>query len=149
MAAFSGASSEGFDRLWEAHLLRNFGLPEVFGLDPVVWFSVINAGTLLPSFLVAEVLGHVLPTGDAAAARTLVALCALNVFGVLAFALANGFVLALGAFCLAALARRVTHPLHVAWLNGGTDPRVRATIISMGSQAHPWDKWQGDPSSAW
>jgi DHA3 family tetracycline resistance protein-like MFS transporter len=136
VAAFSGASREGFDRLWQAHLLDNFGLPEVFGLDPVVWFGVINAGTLLLSFLVAEVLSRRLPTGDASsAARALVVLSVLNVVGVLLFALSGSFALALGAYWLAALVRKVAYPLYVAWLNEGTDPRVRATVISMGSQA--------------
>ena len=146
VAVFSGAFSEGFDRLWQAHLLENFGLPEVFGLDPVAWFGVINVGTLLLSFLVAEVLGRGLPTGDAAsAARTLVALGALNVVGVLAFALTGSFALALGAFWLAALARTVADPLHVAWLNEGTDSKVRATVISMGSQADALGQVAGGP----
>ena len=146
VAAFSGASSEGFDRLSEAHLLENFGLPEVFGLDPVVWFGVVNAGTLLLSLLVAEVLDRRLPTQDASsAAKALVALSVLNVFGVLAFALADGFALALGAFWLAALARKVSHPLHMAWLNEGADPRVRATVISMGGQADALGQVAGGP----
>ena len=146
VAAFSGASSEGFDRLWEAHLLTNFGLPEVFGLDPVVWFGVVNAGTLLLSLLVAEVLGRRLPTDDASsAARALVVLSVLNVFGVLAFALSGGFALALAAFWLAALARKVAHPLHVGWLNEGADPRLRATVISMGGQADALGQVAGGP----
>jgi MFS transporter, DHA3 family, tetracycline resistance protein len=34
---FAGASSEGFDRLFEAHFLRDIGLPALGGLDSVVW----------------------------------------------------------------------------------------------------------------
>ncbi len=65
--------------------------------------------------------------------------------GVLAFALAGGFALALGAFWLAALVRKVDYPLYVAWLNEGTDPRVRATVISMGSQADALGQVAGGP----
>src|ERR671914_1955602 len=54
---FAGAASEGLDRLWEAHFIRDVGLPELWGLDPVVWFGVFNvvglaAGIVITSFLV-------------------------------------------------------------------------------------------------
>ena len=39
---FFGMAAEGLDRLWEAHLIRDVGLPSLGGLDPVVWFGVIN-----------------------------------------------------------------------------------------------------------
>src|SRR5256885_500573 len=37
---FMGTSSEAFDRLKEAHFLRDVGLPAVGNLDPVVWFGI-------------------------------------------------------------------------------------------------------------
>lgn len=49
IAAFAGMWSEGFDRLWQAHFLRDVGLPSLGGLDPVVWFGVFGAGTILLS----------------------------------------------------------------------------------------------------
>ena len=39
---FMGMSSEAFDRLKEAHFLRDVGLPG--DLDPVVWFGALLAG---------------------------------------------------------------------------------------------------------
>jgi hypothetical protein len=53
----------------------------------------------------------------------------------LAFALSGSFALALGAFWLTSLARTVSEPLYLTWLNEGVDPRVRATVISIGSQS--------------
>ena len=44
---FTGTSTESFDRLWEAHLLTNVGLPELWGLDPVAWFGVLGMGSLV------------------------------------------------------------------------------------------------------
>ena len=46
---FMGMSSEAFDRLKEAHFLRDVGLPAVGDLDPVVWFGIF--------WLVGMVLG--------------------------------------------------------------------------------------------
>src|SRR5205807_3360671 len=39
---FAGASSEAFDRLWEAHFIRDVGLPNVGSLDTVVWFGIFG-----------------------------------------------------------------------------------------------------------
>ena len=71
----------------------------------------------------------------AVAARLLLALDFLTIAGMLAFALAGSFVLALGAFWFATLVRRVAEPVYLTWLNEGLDPAVRATVISMSSQA--------------
>ena len=46
-----GMSSEAFDRLKEAHFLRDVGLPAVGNLDPVIWFGIF--------WLVGMVLGFV------------------------------------------------------------------------------------------
>ena len=47
-AALHGASTEGFDRLADLHLLRDVGLPSFAGLDRVLWFGVIDGVALLP-----------------------------------------------------------------------------------------------------
>jgi MFS transporter, DHA3 family, tetracycline resistance protein len=146
IAAFSGMSSEGFDRLWEAHLIKDLGLPMLGGLDPVVWFGVINAGTLVLGYLAAEILGRRIDVSNAAvAARLLFVLDALNVAGVVAFAPAGSFAFALATFWLASLVRRLGEPLYLTWLNQGLDPRVRATVISMGSQANALGQTAGGP----
>lgn len=47
VAALHGASTEGFDRLADFHLLRDIGLPSIGRLDPVVWFGVLDAAAML------------------------------------------------------------------------------------------------------
>ena len=147
VSAFSGMSSEGFDRLWEAHLLVDVGLPRLGGFDPVVWFGVINAGTLVLGYLTAEVMGRRLDVSSVAvAARALFVLDALTVAGVLFFALTGSFAFALGAFWLVGLARRLGEPLYLAWLNQGLEPGLRATVISMGSQSNALGQVAGGPA---
>jgi DHA3 family tetracycline resistance protein-like MFS transporter len=70
---------------------------------------------------------------------------ALNVAGVLTFALAGSFAFALATFWLASLVRRLGEPLYLTWLNQGLDPGVRATVISMGSQANALGQIAGGP----
>ena len=53
VAVFSGMSEEGFDRLYAKHFLDGLGLSALGALDPVVWFGVINAGTLVGMFAFA------------------------------------------------------------------------------------------------
>lgn len=136
VAVVSGMSEEGFDRLYAKHFLDGIGLPSFGALDPVVWFGVLNAGALVLSYLAAEMVGRRLNVGDAAvAARLLLVLNALTIVGMLAFALAGSFALALAAFWFASLTRTLAEPLYLTWLNEGLEPGVRATVISMGSQS--------------
>ena len=45
---FVGMWSESFDRLWGAYLLKDTSFPHAFGLDVVIWFSILAvARTLL------------------------------------------------------------------------------------------------------
>ena len=136
VALFAGMSEEGFDRLYAKHFLDGLGLPSLGGLDTVVWFGVISAGSLVLSYVAAEILGRKLNVGDAAvAARLLLAMSALTIAGMLSFALAGSFAFALAAYWLTSLVRTLSEPLYLTWLNEGLDPKVRATVISMGSQA--------------
>ncbi len=48
---FMGMSSEAFDRLKEAHFLRDVGLPAVGQLDPVVWFGIFSLAGMVLAFL--------------------------------------------------------------------------------------------------
>src|SRR4051812_30666904 len=68
--------------------------------------------------------------------RALLALAALSILGVLSFALAGNFVLALAAFGLKAVAGSLLYPLYNAWLVRQIDPQVCATVLSMSGQTN-------------
>jgi MFS transporter, DHA3 family, tetracycline resistance protein len=134
---FAGAASEGLDRLWEAHLIRDVGLPELWGLDPVVWFGVFNvvgllAGIVVTSFLVPR-FEH---ADNAKLARALLWLTIVLSGSVIVFGLAASFVVASIAYLVARLVRRLKDPLYVTWLNRNVeDSSVRATVNSIASQS--------------
>ncbi|MFL5977731.1 MAG: MFS transporter [Gaiellaceae bacterium] len=144
---FIGAASEGIDRLWEAHLIRDVGLPDLFGLEPVVWFGLINAVGLLAGIVITSLLIPRFEHADnAALARALMLLTALVAASVVVFGLATGFALALTAYMLARLARRITEPLYLTWLNRNIeDSSVRATVTSMVNQAGAVGEIAGGP----
>jgi MFS family permease len=145
---FAGAASEGLDRLWEAHLITEVGLPELWGLDPVVWFGVFNivglvAGIVITSFLVPR-FEH---ADNAKLARALLWLTAMLSISVVVFGFATSFALAAGAYLVARLARRLSDPLYVTWLNKNVeDSSVRATVNSMASQSGAIGEVAGGPA---
>lgn len=136
IGAVWGAATEGFDRLWEAHLLERFTFPSLGNLDLVVWFGIINAVAMLLSIGVTEVVRRRVNTDShVAAAKALLAISLLISLAVALFALAGNFYLALAGFWAVATLRRVNQPLFTAWLNQNVTARVRATVFSLAGQA--------------
>ena len=146
VAVLFGGFSEGFDRLWEAHLLTTIGLPDLGRFEPVVWFGVIQAGGTLLGIGAAEALRRRVDlerTGGTL--RALFWLEAALMVGAVAFALAGSFWVAVGAFWLASVARSLVGPVYAAWINRGVEPRVRATVLSLSGQADAFGQFTVGP----
>jgi MFS family permease len=147
IAFFAGASSESFDRLKEAHLILDVGLPAFGSLDPVVWFGILAAGSMLLGLLASQVLVERFErVGQEGLARLLFALTAVQVVAVVAFALAGTFALAVGGLWLYYLTRSLIWPVERTWLNQQiTDSSVRATVISITGQSDAIGQVAGGP----
>ncbi|MDX6407342.1 MAG: transporter, family, tetracycline resistance protein [Gaiellaceae bacterium] len=147
ISASWGAWSEGYDRLSDAHLLRDVGLPSFFGLSFVVWFGLISAASLLLAIFVARPVNRRLEeVGHLTVAWVLLVLDVVLIASVVAFGLAGAFWLALIAMLLTNVARSLAMPLFSSWLNQSIDDsRVRATVMSITSQADAVGQWTGGP----
>jgi MFS transporter, DHA3 family, tetracycline resistance protein len=145
---FAGAASEGLDRLWEAHLIRDVGLPELFGLDPVVWFGVFNIVGLVAGIVITSLLVPRFEFADnSKLARTLLGLTVVLSVSVVIFGLAASFAVASVAYLVARLARRLKDPLYATWLNKNVeDSSVRATVNSIASQSDAIGEVAGGPA---
>jgi MFS transporter, DHA3 family, tetracycline resistance protein len=144
----AGAAGEGFDKLWEAHLLLGFTLPSLGALQPVVWFGIINAATATAGLIVIALFQRRLEAisrNSAATARALLAINALLAASVILFGLAGSFALALAALLLKAILSALSGPLHQTWLIQQTSPQVRATVLSISSQANSLGETAGGP----
>ena len=76
----------------------------------------------------------------------LMVLTAIVSVSVIVFGLAMGFAVALAAYMLARLARRITEPLWLTWLNRNIeDSSVRATVTSMVNQTNAIGEVAGGP----
>jgi MFS transporter, DHA3 family, tetracycline resistance protein len=148
ISVFSGAWSESYDRLWQAFLIRDVGLPSLGGIDPVVWFGILGVVGVLLAMVVAQPLTRRLEhAGARHLARALFVLDLTLVLGSLVFAFAGAFwVVILGSFTIG-IARGIGGPIFAAWLNGSIkESGVRATVISMTNQADAVGQWTGGPA---
>jgi DHA3 family tetracycline resistance protein-like MFS transporter len=145
---FAGAAGEGFDKLWEAHILLDLSLPTLGAIKPVVWFGIINSGTTVVSLLVIAILRRRLDAVSrkpVATARALLVINILLVCSVIIFGLAGNFRLAFGALVVKAVLSSLGDPLYRTWLIQQTSPRVRATVLSISSQSHALGETAGGP----
>jgi MFS transporter, DHA3 family, tetracycline resistance protein len=147
ITAFVGLFSEGYDRLWTAHLLQDFSVPTLGPFQPVVWFGVISAGSALLSLGVTEVIKRRLDLNrHQAVANLLLAFTACLVVSILGFALAGNFWVAVVAFWCASVFRDVQEPVFRTWQVQRIDPAVRATVLSIDGQVNALGQIAGGPA---
>jgi DHA3 family tetracycline resistance protein-like MFS transporter len=146
-AVSMGASSEAFDRLKEAHFLRDVGLPAIGSLQPVVWFGIFALVGMVNAFIGTTLLiRRVERRGLRTVSTSLLCCAAFELVAMLAFALAwspwAAIVAVLGVF----LARSLASPLYTIWLNDQvTDSSVRATVFSITGQGDAIGQAAGGP----
>lgn len=141
-----GLYSEGYDRLWAAHLLENITLPTIGHLQPVVWFGIIRAVGMLLGLGVTEFTRRRVDTAKhGPVARAVLLLITGMVAGLLAFALTGNFVIALLALWGFSSLRQTVGPLYTTWVNQHAESSVRATVISLSSQIDALGQILGGP----
>jgi MFS transporter, DHA3 family, tetracycline resistance protein len=143
-----GMSDEGFDRLWEAHLLLDVGVPDFAGFDAVLWFGVLNAVAVLLAIVVAQPLvGRLERLSMKGMAQTLLVLEAVLAGAMFGFALAGSFALAVAAFWAVRIGYSLEVPVYMTWLNGNIrESTARATVISMTNVSHSVGESAGGPA---
>jgi len=144
---FMGTSSEAFDRLKEAHFLRDVGLPAVGQLEPVVWFGAFwLVGMLLGIVAIGPLIKRVERGGRRVVIDFLFAFTALQMVAMLVFALTASTWVAIAALLGVFFSRDLGIPLYTTWLNAQvTDSSVRATVFSIGGQANAIGQAGGGP----
>ncbi len=146
IATIYGLSSEGLDRLWEAHLLANFEFPNQGNLDTVTWFGIINVVQMLLVIGGTELIRRRVDDEDQPSAiRLLLIVSTVVVISLFVFGLAQNFALAVAAIWSVFVFRRSGAPLFAAWLNKSLESGVRATVISMRGQLDALGQLVGGP----
>ena len=135
---FLGMSSEAFDRLKEAHFLRDVGLPAVGQLDPVVWFGIFwLTGMVLNIAAIGSLIKRVEHGGQEVVARFLFGFTFLELGAMFLFALTGSTWVAIAGLLGVFFARNMQGPLYDTWLSEQiSDSTVRATVFSITGQSN-------------
>ncbi|MBU7316934.1 MFS transporter [Paenibacillus oleatilyticus] len=147
---FSGAASEGYDRLWEAHLIKEIGFPAEQPFSMAMWFGLISVLTTFLSLIVVRLAEKRL---DMSSERVVVVamfvLTGLRVAAILSFAFAPGFAWALGSVLALGIIGALSGPIYDTWLNLNIEGKVRATVLSMINQSDALGQTGGGPFVGW
>ncbi|WP_301171976.1 MFS transporter [Brevibacillus nitrificans] len=147
---FSGASSEGYDRLREAHLIREIGFPATIPLSMAVWFGVMAVATAFLGLIAVKLTEKWLDINNERIVMTgMFMLTFLRLLAILSFALSPSFWWALAALLLIGVIEAISSPLYDTWLNMNIPSNVRATILSMLSQSNALGQTAGGPAVGW
>ncbi len=143
---FHGAFSEGFDRLWTAHLLASYTFPPLGELDQIVWFGIISAVSMPLCLAATEFLRRRLDFADGRpVAAALITVYIIMIGSVLLFVYGGSFAWALLGLWLVQAMRGIRNPLMEAWVNQHTASEVRATVLSVQGQADALGQIAGGP----
>ncbi len=145
-----GLYSEGYDRLWTPHLLDNFTFPILFGMQPIVWFGIIRAGSSLFSIAATEIARRkqITETGGRLVGLMLF-LDGAMLLALLILAWASNFWIALLALWIFSTARSTLGPLDNAWIVRHAAGSARATAISFSGQLNAIGEVVGGPAVGW
>lgn len=147
---FSGAASEGYDRLWEAQLITGVGIPTDGLMTDAMWFGVIAILSTLLSIIVMQLTEKRLDLGDErVVVRGMFVLTAIRIIALFAFAFAPGFAWAFLALLIIGVVRTMSEPMYDTWLNLHLESKVRATVLSMMNQSDALGQIGGGPLVGW
>ena len=143
---FYGLSSEGYDRLSNAHFLQDTTLPKFGNLSSVTWFGIFGILGMILSFIVMHFMAKNLKNEDNRKnGKLLLCINILYISSMLIFALTKNFSLMLIAYLATNTFRIINEPIFSAWLNGHIDDNSRATVLSINGQMNSLGQILGGP----
>ena len=143
---FYGLSSEGYDRLSNAHFLQDTTLPKLGNLSSVTWFGIFGILGMILSFIVMHFMAKNLKNEDKRKnGKLLLCINILYISSMLIFALTRNFSLMLIAYLATNTFRIINEPIFSAWLNGHIDDNSRATVLSINGQMNSLGQILGGP----
>jgi MFS transporter, DHA3 family, tetracycline resistance protein len=146
IAIFIGLFSEGWDRLWQKHMLDTFDLARTVAITPLTFFAILSVAMMGLSVVATEIVRRKVDMNNPRLlTRTLFWFVTIMVISIVAYGLAPLFSIALVMFFMFSLARDLIGPLFSTWSNQHIDSQVRATVLSMQSQTDAIGQIVGGP----
>jgi len=147
---FSGAASEGFDRLKETFLINEIGFPQGIALSMAVWFGIIAAvSTIIGIFAVRWTEKRIDMSSKRMISAAMFMLTGARIVGIVTLALSPNFTWAIIAVLAIKVIGMIQSPIYNTWLNMNIESKTRATVLSMVSQSDALGQTAGGPLVGW
>jgi len=137
ISAVYGLSSSGFDNLWTVFMLENLDFPAIGNFEPVVWFGLFNVVVTILGLVGTEYVRRILDLNkQAVVIKTLLFLSSITAICMIVFGITKNFWLAGTVYSISITFRTISDPIFRIWINQNVESNVRATMMSMDSQAN-------------
>lgn len=147
---FSGAASEGYDRLWETYLIHDIGFPQGYSFSMAVWFGIIAAiSTLIGIVAVQFTEKRVDMSSKRMISVAMFILTGARIAAIVSLALSPNFVWAIISVLAVKVIGMINSPIYNTWLNMNIESKTRATVLSMVSQSDAFGQTAGGPMVGW
>ncbi|TCZ78318.1 MFS transporter [Paenibacillus albiflavus] len=147
---FSGAASEGFDRLKETFLINEIGFPQGIAFSMAVWFGIIAAvSTIIGIFAVGWTEKRIDMSSKRMISRAMFFLTGARIAAIVTLALSPNFTWAIIAVLAIKVIGIIQSPIYNTWLNMNVESKTRATVLSMVSQSDALGQTAGGPLVGW
>ncbi len=145
-----GMFSEGFDRLWTPFMLNNFVFPSIWNLKPVIWFGILAMIANVLAIFAIRFADKRTDTNDhKSTVTTLLVVNGILALSVILFGLTKSFMMATIGYWMVSMFREARGPMYDSWINQNLEPKIRATVFSMCSQANAVGQIAGGPVLGW
>lgn len=142
----TGLASEGLDRLWIAHFIKNFSFPNFLNISLVMWIGIINSSGLLISILISQlIIARLDAKDDNRSTKLLFFINLIQALTICIFALAGNFNMAFVSYLSIYMLRKINEPLNSALISKVTDINIMSTVISTQGQINSIGQIIGGP----
>lgn len=147
LGIFYGIYSEGFDRLWTAHLIEDFNSSILTTMNPLLFFGTIRVVLIIFSIIALEILHKKLNFKNPNSVTKILVLSAIVIIlALVGFSLINNLYVVLALFWVIGIMRSISGPLLNTWLNSLiTNSNIRATVFSVRGQLDSIGQIGGGP----
>jgi MFS transporter, DHA3 family, tetracycline resistance protein len=152
---FFGLYSEGYDRLWQAHILERFVIPSAGWFSPayattemsaVFWNALFKIVLMGFSVIATKSIEKRLDRTDMPTlVRILLFLSSVLFICLLGFALTGNLFLSVIFVLVIGVSREMIYPVYTTWVNHRIPSSVRATVLSFSSQVDAVGQTIGGP----
>jgi len=152
---FFGFYSEGYDRLWQAHILERFVIPSAGWFSPayssvemsaIFWNALFKIVLMGFSVIATKTIEKYLDrTNIPTLVRIMLGLSSVLFVCLFGFAITKNLAFSLIFVLIIGVTREMIYPVYTTWVNHRIPSNVRATVLSFSSQVDAVGQTIGGP----